>query len=494
MSPRRLRPSLAVTPEQAPFLHRREGQEYPSHPEARADKGKARPSIRPQKRSPMTRIRLLALTLGLALPAAALAQQPAPDHHALTGLSAAQLFDIAEQARLAGRTADAEAIFRALAHDPDPDIRAEARFRLGMMYAALGRNENAALTFRALLDEKPDAARVRLELARVLAAMGEEGRARQQLRQAQASGLPPDVAQVVDRYAAALRSNRTFGGNMEFALAPDSNINRATDAKTLDTVIAPLNLSDDARQTSGLGVHLTGQVFARLDLSSRLKLVPRLSGDGTFYGRSEFNDVSGSALLGLEWQAGGDRIMPSAGATWRWYGGRPYARTATADVRWVHRLGRRAQSDIGFSYGRAHYLRNDLQDGDLFSLTASVERALSARTGIGVSVNGLRQTARDPGYSTAAGGVTLLGWRDMGKMTLFANLTARRLESDARLFPFTDRRKEWFLRAALGATFRQIEVAGFSPVVRVGYERNSSTVGIYDYRRVSVDLGITRAF
>ncbi len=56
------------------------------------------------------------------------------------------------------------------------------------------------------------------------------------------------------------------------------------------------------------------------------------------------------------------------------------------------------------------------------------------------------------------------------------------------------RRKEWFLRAGLGGTFRQIEVAGFSPVVRVAYERNFSTVTIYDYHRVNVDFGITRAF
>ena len=74
------------------------------------------------------------------------------------------------------------------------------------------------------------------------------------------------------------------------------------------------------------------------------------------------------------------------------------------------------------------------------------------------------------------------------------NATVRRLESDARLFPFTARRKEWFLRGSVGATFRQIEVAGFSPVVRVAYERNTSTVGIYDYRRTTIDLGITRAF
>ena len=416
------------------------------------------------------------------------------DGSSLAGLTAAQLFELADQAQASQRLADAEAIYTALAHDPDVHVRSEARFRLGMMLADRKQYSEAALAFRALLDEQPEAARVRLELARVLAAMGDEGRARQQLRQALASGLPPEVAQVVDRFASALRSNRTFGGNFEFAMAPDTNINRATDAKQLDTVIAPLTLSEDAREKSGIGTHLTGQVYARLRVAEGLMLVPRLSGDGTFYRENQFNDLSGSALLGLEWQSGRSRVLPSAGVTWRTYGGKAYARTETADVRWTHRIGRRAQSDVGFSFGRAHYNNNRLQDGNLYNLSVGGERALTARSGIGIRLSGTRQTARDPGYATASGGATLLGWRDMGRMTVFANATARRLESDARLVLFPDRRKEWFLRGSVGATFRQIEVAGFSPVLRVAYERNISTVGIYDYRRVTTDLGITRAF
>jgi tetratricopeptide (TPR) repeat protein len=440
------------------------------------------------------------------LPCAASAQdaaqtpQPAApttsaDGRALSGLTAAQLFDIADQALAAGRNEDAEAIYKAVSADPKIEVRSEARFRLGMMYADQKRLTDAAVTFRALLDEQPNASRVRLELARVLAAMGNEGQARQQIRQAQAGGLPPDVAQVVDRFAAALRSNRTFGGSFEAAFAPDSNINRATDAKTLDTVIAPLTLSDDARAQSGIGAHLTGQVYARLRLGDQLNLVPRLSGDGTFYKSSQFNDLSGSALLGLEWQvAPGDRLTPSAGFTWRTYGGAPYARTINADLRWTHRTGRRSQLDTSLSYGNSSYSRNALQDGNLYNLGVTLERALTARTGIAVSATAMRQTAQDRGYSTASGGLSLVGWRDLGKTTLFANVTARRLESDAAVALFGARRKEWYLRSGLGATFRQIQVAGFSPVARVAYERNFSTVGLYDYRRVNVDFGITRAF
>jgi hypothetical protein len=257
-------------------------------------------------------------------------------------------------------------------------------------------------------------------------------------------------------------------------------------------------LSEDAQAQSGLGVHLTGQVYARLRVAPNVALVPRLSGDGTFYRQSQFSDISQSALLGVEWQIGKDRLTPSAGATWRWYGGHPYARTGTVDLRWTHSLGLRAQMDTSLSWGSTTYHRNALQNGNLWSLGISIERALTARTGVGVQLNAMRQTAQDPAYATAAGGVTLIGWRDLGKTTLFANTTVRRLESDAGLslgfLGKLPRRKEWLLRGVIGATFRQIEVAGFSPVVRLSYERNVSNVTIYDYQRVNVDFGITRAF
>jgi hypothetical protein len=77
---------------------------------------------------------------------------------------------------------------------------------------------------------------------------------------------------------------------------------------------------------------------------------------------------------------------------------------------------------------------------------------------------------------------------------MFGTATGSLLEADKRLFLFPERRKEWYGRGGAGVVFRQIQVAGFSPVVRVSYERNWSTVGIYDYRRITTDFGITRAF
>jgi hypothetical protein len=49
-------------------------------------------------------------------------------------------------------------------------------------------------------------------------------------------------------------------------------------------------------------------------------------------------------------------------------------------------------------------------------------------------------------------------------------------------------------RASAGATLRYIKVAGFSPVLRVSYERNTSPLQLYDYRRFGGEVAITRAF
>jgi hypothetical protein len=324
--------------------------------------------------------------------------------------------------------------------------------------------------------------------------MGDERGARASIRQAQAIGLPDDVALVVDQFANALRSPKRLGGSFEAAFAPDSNINRATSARTLDTIVAPLTLSDDARERSGLGLKLSGQAYARIDLGDRVSLLPRVSARANLYRATAFDDISASALVGLEWRSGKDRITPSIGPTWRWYGRRLYATTESASIDVIHPVGRRAQLTLDASASRARCAVNPLQDGAIIDGSVAIERALARRGGVGLSLSATRQTARDPGYATVGGGGTVFGWRDIGRTSLFASAGIRHLEGDERLFLFPDRRREWLYQMAGGATFRRLTVKGFAPLVRLAFERNVSSVGIYDYRRMTGDVGITRAF
>ena len=69
-----------------------------------------------------------------------------------------------------------------------------------------------------------------------------------------------------------------------------------------------------------------------------------------------------------------------------------------------------------------------------------------------------------------------------------------RLHADERLLLFPDRRRDDYARLSVGASFRQLQYAGFAPVLRFSIERNHSSIALYDYRRTRTEFGIARAF
>lgn len=412
----------------------------------------------------------------------------------VTQLDAVDLFETASQAALAGRVEDAITLYTALAEDPDAEVRAEARFRKAQLLVSLGRNREAATTYRRLLDEKPNAANVRLELAQLLVKMGNETGALRELRQARATGLPPDVEALTVQFARALRSPKRLGGAVDVALAPDTNINRATQLRTLDTVIAPLDLSPDARQTSGVGVKLFTQAFAKQRLVEGLDLVLRGNSLASLYRESRFNDISGSLLTGVEWRVGRDRLTGGVNIAKRWFGGQSLSDSESLSLDWLRPLGRQAQLSASISAGQVRFQRNEFQNGNVFDASVAVERALSARAGVAFGIAATRQTAVDKSNAFATFGPTASAWLQTGQTTYFIATTSRRLIGDARNFLFLKKRREWFTTLRVGGTFRKFSVAGLSPTIRLGLERNRSSVALFDYRRTFAEFGVTRNF
>ncbi|MDE2597131.1 MAG: DUF560 domain-containing protein [Sphingomonadales bacterium] len=420
--------------------------------------------------------------------------QAQPQPPALS-LSAADLFLFADRARDAGDLATAETAYRALSTNPDIELRTEARFRLAMMLAdRQHKYREAAVQLRAILDEKPRASRVRLELARMQALMGNLGSAERELRAAEAAGLPPDVQRMVRFYANALGAAKSFGGSIEVSLAPDSNINRATRSDTLGTVIGDFTLDPNARAKSGVGLDLRGQAWLRHGIDKRSSLMVRLSGSADLYRDHAFDDYVLGLQAGPEYASGRDRISLSAGPAWRWYGTDPYTFTFGVNGAWQHPMGGKTQLRLDGGAARVNNLRNDLQDAVLWTASAALDRAFSARSGGGVQAFASREAARDPGYATASGGANVYAFRELGKTTAVLSAGYSHLEADARLFLYPRRRVEDRFTASLAGTFRALQVAGFAPVVRLRWERNRSTIEIYDYHRVAGELGLTAAF
>ena len=132
---------------------------------------------------------------------------------------------------------------------PERDERTDLLFHLGM--TALGVAERtdsdderqdmydkAIDAFRAILVNRPELVRVRLELARTFFLNGQDGLARRHFELVLASGPPAPVAANIQRFLAVMRARKRLSGYFGAAIAPDSNLNAASESEIiyLDTV------------------------------------------------------------------------------------------------------------------------------------------------------------------------------------------------------------------------------------------------------------------
>jgi hypothetical protein len=420
---------------------------------------------------------------------------PAPEHAAaVLTATGHQMLAMADNAIAADREDIAVKILSVLLRDAERSIRNEARFRLAMLASRRKDWTEAGTQLRAILDEEPDAQRVRLELARVQAEMGDLEASRRTLREVQAGGLPPDVARLVERFSAALRERKPFGASFQIAIAPDSNVNRATRSETLGTVLGNFDLDEAARRTSGIGLAVGSEAYFRHPFAASTSLVVRAGFSGNFYREAHFDDLTAVVSAGPELPLGGGRANLLAGVQRRWFGGDRYSDGIDASFTWQRTVGRRAQLRAGLGAARINYRLNDQQDGTTLSGFAGVERALGSRSGLSLSLGVTRQIARGPAYSSTGGQLTTSAWREFGRTTFLVTTTYQHLEADERLAIYPQRRKEDFLRFSVGAILRSLNWKGWAPQVKVIWERNWSPIEIYSYERWRSEFGIVRAF
>jgi hypothetical protein len=204
--------------------------------------------------------------------------------------------------------------------------------------------------------------------------------------------------------------------------------------------------------------------------------------------------VLGGIEAGPEFRFAADRLTLLVGASWRLYGDKPYLRSIGASAAWQHPLGRKSQLRVDLAASVRDNFRNPRDEGASYSGSIGVDRAFTASTGGGFHVFHAREEARDPAYATSVTGASLSVYRELGRTTLVATGGFSHLAAEAALPLFGRKRIDNRWSASVAAAFRSATLLGFAPLVRLRWERNRSTLEVYDYRRRAVELGIASAF
>ena len=437
-------------------------------------------------------LRLLALPIALIAAPGARAQEP-PQAVRLEHLSADDVLAIAGGLIDAGRYDEAQALLDRLAQDSAGGI--ERDFLDGTNALARKNYTRAEAMFRRILAGDPALVRVRLELAQTLFLMKKDEEADYHFRLAIAETPPEAVIRNITRFREAIRARRAWRFNLSFGLAPDTNINSATDKERVEILGLPFQLDPDTRARPGVGVIVAADASVRVWRDSTVPLYLAAYGRMVRYGDKRFNDIYVGGEAGPEFRLSGGRLRVAATGLHRWYGDRVLVTSLGGRLNYDKLIGGKWGFEASLAARRNAYARRADVDGWDLEVNLSANRALGA-SALGFAYADIqRGIAREPGYSNWQARLGFGALKEFrGGVRPQLSLEVGRQINDAPLLLFGRLRRDWRLQASASIYKRDWNIAGFAPSLRVTWTRNLSTVSLYDQKRLRTEMGIVKAF
>ena len=406
-----------------------------------------------------------------------------------------------------GRFDEALAALRPLA--PNHPDRTDVLFLVGL--AAIGAAERAGTpgrtallreavaALRAILVDRPALARVRLELARAFFMLGEDDLSRAHFERVLAGEPPPAVAANIRRFLNEIRARRRARGYFGAALAPDSNVNAVSGARTLYIGGLPFRLGAPEEKRSGTGIVVWGGGEYQYPLNSQLRLRAGADVARREYAGSGFDRTYMSGHVGPRWLADEDTEASLLASGRRWFAGTPHSRALGARFEVKRRIDRRWTARAQASWHRREHRRGDRRfDGPI--VDAALGGAWRATQTLRIDMEA--GYARERPVSSA--------WRNSSRwaragvaaalpfgFTLGGNAELRRTEYRGRWWPFTPDgapRRDRVGILSVSALNRALTVWGFSPQLVLANEVRKSNAQLYHYDRNRAELRFVRQF
>jgi hypothetical protein len=399
---------------------------------------------------------------------------------------------VAAQALVAeGRSAEALARLEAWRPETAPE-RAQRHWALAVLLRDTGRLSEALPHLEAVVALRPDVAEFRAALAAVLDALGQEARAEFHRERALAGTdgprpvAPPPATQQLPLWS----------GSLGFSVSPESNPGQRSSAETVVVGGLPFVIDPDARAQPGtvLSFRAQGafQPELRPGLNARLALA--LSGDIHDGATPDETQLTVEAGLSQRTAAGG-RVQGALTWTQVWRDGEGYSEGPGLSLGLTRPMGPRGRLTLTGAVQHLSYPSLVGWDGPRSLVALGYSHALAPNT---VLRGGLRLERTDvPSGSVSYGAATLsfgVSHAFRGGVSVDLDLAHRATRHDAPVVLFGTLREDRRDTLTLRLLHSRVSVAGFAPVLELGFERQRSTIPIYSYENAGVSLGLTRRF
>ena len=409
-------------------------------------------------------------------------------------LSAEALIETARAAIARGNLEDAEFLLEGV--KPGEGNVDDLDFLHGTIAATRGDWETAIARFRAMLARDPELPRVRLDLALAYFQARQDGSAAYHFRQALGDdSLPPVARARTLAYLDAIRRRRSWSLNGGIALVPDDNINAATSARLVQLFGFPAQLSEDARQTSGVGVSafVSGGYEARLSPDIRFRANAGLY--TRTYEENQFNDRTLTLRAGPRFIFEDFDLRPELTGRFRELGGEIYSRAAGLNLSSDWLFAPAWRLNAGVTAERISY-ESFLGEGRNYGVQLGVSRAFGRATLLRADTSFRRETVSREAYSWREYSIAFLAARELPRGFVVSAGPSHRWRRYGGRLPALgpDPRFDRTLAGQIKASNRHIELFGFMPEITIRHERRSSNLDLYDYKRTVAEIGVVRSF
>ena len=364
----------------------------------------------------------------------------------------------------------------------------------------------AIAAFRAMLVNRPDLVRVRLELARAFLLRGRDGLARRHFEAALAGGVPPPVAANIYRFLAIMQARKRWTGYFGAAIAPDSNLNAASESEIIyiDTAFGrlPFTRQGDFGAESGFGLSVWGggEYQQRQPGNERLKL--RLGADTAMreYPGGDFDQFFLASHVGPLWQLGPrTELSLLATAQRQWLGSHPYADEFGGRLELDHQLTPGIWARGTAAYRQRDHLSRDFLDGPVVDFSAAFAWTPAPVLRVHMTVGYTRDHAASEHWRS------LSRWVRVGTslalplgFTLGTSIQAQRVYYDGsggvHLTLDGRPRRDRIRSFSVSVLNRAFILFGFSPQLALIHDVRLTNAQAQDYDRNRAELRFVRQF
>ena len=373
----------------------------------------------------------------------------------------------------------------------------EAKMLLAIIRISKKDIEGAKSLYQDILAEKPDHIAARIQLAGIFRLEGKHQQAAFHLELTDVGSLPVQVRGRISEYLNWTRKREGWSFRANFSFMPDTNINSATENDTVSLYGFEFDLSEDAQQTSGVGLRLGGGSTYIKALDDNDYLDFNFDGNYTFYPKNSNFDQ------GLIMFRGGPRHRFDANNEVNVYfqsylqrfGGNTYTDSFGAEVSYRKRFDLKHVAQTRFMVQKINNHFDENRNGKRYSTELMFRRYFNKLGFLNFSAGYLKDDLKSKALSSNGfnGG--------LGGYYIFPKGISINLNAQYVLLNYSDiwgvfgiKRKDKRKILSLELTKRDFDIYGFAPVLGISVTENSSNIDLFQYTRLRSMLSFTRYF